>query len=290
MNYQKSSLALLVLVALAGPAVAQTAPSAGRANPFYAMDTSFNHQGLTVPQQLDLVKQLGYAGIAWTEQAPDQVQATRAECEKRGLKMFAIYCGAQVSAEGDLSTSSQLPRLMETLKGHGTIIWLNLRGQGPAIDRLTGQEPLQRKLRDLADKAAANDLRIAIYPHCGDWTARFGDATRLAKLVHHPQFGVTFNLCHCLATGDEGQIPELLEQAGPLLFTVTLCGADKGVKGPQWDRLIQTLDKGSFDVGTVLRTLRKADFSGPIGFQGYGIKGDPRSILAPTMAAWRKFP
>ena len=28
--------------------------------------------------------------------------------------------------------------------------------------------------------------------------------------------------------------------------------------------------------------------TGPIGFQGYGIKGDARSILAPTMQAWRK--
>jgi len=288
MKLELCGLAVAVLVALVTSAAAQTAPPAGLANPFYAMDTSFNRPGLATPGQLDLVKQLGYAGIAWTEQAPDQVKSTLAECEKRGLKMFTIYCAAQVSPQGDLSYSPQLPKLMETLKGHGTIIWLHLGGQGPAFDRLTGREALVRKLRALADVAAANGLRIAVYPHFGEWTARFGDATKLAKVVDHPQFGVTFNLCHCLAAGDERRIPALLEQAKPVLTTVTICGADSGVAGPQWNRLIQTLDKGTLDVRIVLGELKKTGFAGPVGFQGYGINGDARSILAPTMAAWKR--
>ena len=147
-------------------------------NPFYAMDTSFNRPGLTTPQQLDLVKELGYAGITWTEQAPEQVKAT--------------------------------------LAGQGTIIGLHIDGQGPAIDKLTGQEPLIAKLRGLADEAKKHGLRVAVYPHFGMWAARFGDAVRLARLIDPPQFGVTFNLCHCLAAGDQRLIPELLEEAGPV--------------------------------------------------------------------------
>jgi len=38
----------------------------------------------------------------------------------------------------------------------------------------------------------------------------------------------------------------------------------------------------------VLNTLKRIGFTGPIGFQGYGIKDDARSILTPTIAAWRK--
>ena len=38
----------------------------------------------------------------------------------------------------------------------------------------------------------------------------------------------------------------------------------------------------------VLRKLKQIEFAGPIGFQGYAIKGDARSILTPTMNAWRK--
>jgi Domain of Unknown Function (DUF1080)/Xylose isomerase-like TIM barrel len=127
-----------------------------------------------------------------------------------------------------------------------------------------------------------------LYPHFGEWTARFGDAIRIAKLVGHPALGVTFNLCHCLATGDEQRIPALLEEAAPVLTTVTINGADSGVEGANWNRLIQPLNRGSFDVGSVLRELRKIRFAGPIGFQGYGIGGDARSILEPTMALWRE--
>ena len=101
-------------------------------------------------------------------------------------------------------------------------------------------------------------------------------------------FGVTFNLCHTLAVGDEPRIPALLEQAGTSLLAVTINGADADVKGPQWNRLIQTLDRGSFDVGVVLRTLRKIGYDGPIGLQGYGLEGDRRDNLARSMAAWRK--
>ncbi len=60
------------------------------------------------------------------------------------------------------------------------------------------------------------------------------------------------------------------------------------MKGPQWNRLIQTLDRGSFDVGMVLRTLLKVGCQCPIGLQGYGLGGDRRDNLVRSMAGWRE--
>jgi sugar phosphate isomerase/epimerase len=285
----KSIVLLLLATALLAGAIPATVLAAGLPNPFYAMDTSFQRPGLTPDEQLDLVKQLGFPGVAWHEQTPEELRSSLAALEKRGLKMFTIYCPAKVTPEGDLSYSPQLPAIIETLKGHCQIVWLHLGGKGPAFDALTGQEPVVRKLRELSDTAKQNALQIAIYPHLGEWTARFGDATKLAKLVNRPNFGVCFNLCHCLAVGDEEQIPTLLKEAGALLLTVTISGADSGVSGSgQWNRLIQTLDKGTFDMVELLRKLRQNGFTGPIGFQGYGIKEEPRAILVPTIEAWRK--
>lgn len=278
---------LVFLLAAVSPIPAAAEPSRPP-NPFYAMDTAFNRPGLTRDQQFALVKDLGYDGIAWTEQAPDQVKAALADAERHGLKMVAIYYAARVTPDGDLTYSPQLPAVMELLKGHGTLVWLHVGGKGPAFDSLTADSPVVKKLRDLADLAAKNDLRVAVYPHVGEWTARFGDATKLAKLVDHKAFGVTFNLCHCLAMGDGDKIPDLLDAAAPVLFTATISGADAGVKGADWAKLIQPLGQGTFDVGGVLRKLKQVGFTGPIGFQGYGIKADAKAILEPTIQAWRK--
>ena len=258
------------------------------ANPFYAMDTAFQRGGLTTDQQLDLVKELGFDGISWTETTPESAAAVAASAAKRGLKMYAIYCQARVTPDGQLTHGPRLEKLMAALKGRGTIIWLHISGKGPAFDSLTRKEPLVRALGGLAKVAADNKLRVAIYPHIGEWTGRVGDATTLAKLVNHPHFGVTFNLCHCLAMGDEENVPKLLAEAKSVLMTVTINGADKGVKGGQWNRLIQRLDKGTYDPAIVVRTLRQIKFVGPVGFQGYGIVGDVRSILSPSIHAWRK--
>jgi len=281
-------LAALTLALLATAAQAEAPKPDGLPNPFYAMDTAFQRPGLTQAQQFELVKELGYAGIGWHDEAPERAKANAEAMEKLGLKMSAIYCAGKATPQGELTCSPKLPELVAALKGHGTIIWLHIGGQGPAFDALTGQEPLVKTLRELSDTAAANGLRIAIYPHVGEWTAAFANAVKLAKVVNHPQFGVSFNLCHALAMGEEEAIPALLDQAKAVLVTATICGADAGVKGGDWGRLIQTLDKGTYDVGIVLRKLRQIGFTGPVGFQGYAIKGDARSILAPTMEAWRK--
>lgn len=283
-----SCVVALLLTVLVCPAATDGQTKVNLANPFYAMDTAFQRGGLSTEQQLDLVKELGYAGMAWTETSPEQAAQAADQAEKRGLKMVAIYCQANVTPDGQLMHSPQLTKLMEALKGRGTIIWLHIGGKGPAFEGLTDQEPLVKTLRGLADVAAKNELRVAVYPHLGEWTARFGDATKLAKVVNHKHFGVTFNLCHCLAMGDEERIPALLEEAKSVLVTATINGADAGVKGGQWDRLIQPLNKGTYDTRIVLHKLKQLEFAGPIGFQGYGIKGDARSILAPTMDAWRK--
>jgi len=281
-------IAVAALVAALLASVGPEARAAGLPNPFYAMDTAFRRPGLTQEQQFQFLKELAFDGIGWHQEAPERAKASAEAMAKAGLKMHAIYCPARVTPEGKLTHPPQLAAMMAALKGHGTIIWIHIGGRGPAFDKLTGQEPLVKTLRALSDTAAANGLRIAIYPHLGEWTAKFANATKLAKVVKHPQFGVCLNLCHAMASGEEKDLPALIEEAKSVLVTVTICGADTGVTGGRWKQLIQTLDKGTYDVGIVLRKLKEIGFTGPIGFQGYGIKGDARSILVPTIEAWRK--
>jgi sugar phosphate isomerase/epimerase len=144
-------------------------------------------------------------------------------------------------------------------------------------------------MRELADLARAQDVKIAFYPHAGFWLERAEDGLRLARAVDRPNVGATFNLCHWLKVeGDRDPTP-LLREALPRLFFVTINGADGGAtKQMDWNRLIQPLDAGSYDVAGLIKSLRQLGYRGPVGFQGYGIPGDSRQILSRTMSAWKR--
>jgi len=122
------------------------------------------------------------------------------------------------------------------------------------------------------------------------WFERFEDALRLAARLDRPEVGVTFNLCHWLKVeGSERDPAPLLQAAKSRLMFVTINGADAGdTRTLRWDRLIQPLGEGTYEVAAFLRKLRATGYSGPIGFQGYGIKAPPPEVLAKTMAAWQR--
>jgi sugar phosphate isomerase/epimerase len=96
---------------------------------------------------------------------------------------------------------------------------------------------------------------------------------------------MAINLCHWLREGELEKMEERIHHAMPHLFLVSINGADK--EGG-WDRLIQTLDRGQFDVYRFLTALHKAGYRGPVGLQCYGVQGDRRENLNRSIEAWRK--
>jgi sugar phosphate isomerase/epimerase len=69
---------------------------------------------------------------------------------------------------------------------------------------------------------------------------------------------------------------------------VSINGADTFDPQPGWDKYIQPLGQGNFDIARFLATLDELGYRGPIGLQCYGIGGDAREHLARSMEAWRK--
>ena len=276
-------IACLLLLGLAEVALSQAAPERSMTNPFFAMDTGTrdaNHP--SVESQAKLLKELGYAGIGWS---PGQVPEMLAALDREGLKMFNVYIGVDIDGTNRVAPAPIL-KLIEQLKGRDTALWLYVTSKKyskPSDE--AGDEDAVVVLRDIADRAQAANLKVALYPHTWFWMERVQDAVRLARKVDRKNLGVTFNLCHCLKVGDGVKISELLEQAAPHLMFVTVNGADAT---GDWDRLIQPLGRGTFDVGSVLRTVQRLGYTGPIGLQHYGIKGDVRANLQESMAGWRK--
>ena len=269
----KSFLTALLLVPLA---------ALHAANPFFAMDTAVRNL-----DELDTVKQLGYAGIGWKAGPPEQLAAAAKQIQQRDLKLFAIYTGAMLT-KSNLTWAAQLEVDMVALKGTDAVIWMPINSKDFARSSPDGDEVAVPALYRLSELAAANGLRVAVYPHKGCWAERVQDAVRLAKKVNRKNFGATFNLCHCLMVGDEAKIPELLTEAAPHLFLVTINGADKDAANTKWDRLIRPLDEGSYDVGIVLRKLKELNYTGPIGLQGFGVKLPAKENLSRSINGWRK--
>jgi sugar phosphate isomerase/epimerase len=260
-------------------------------NPFFTMDTALRDgKSRSAAEQAALLKELGYDGLGAGGYPSNEVFAA---FEKAGLKVFTTYLMlAFDSAKPSLEPA--LKELVPRLKGHGTTLWiaitgvtrdgLKLKSSAPSGDDLV--VPL---MRELADLAQTNDVKIAFYPHTWFWIERVEDALRVANKVNRPNMGVTFNLCHWLKVEGDRDPKSVLTEALPRLFFVSINGADHGdTKMHDWNRLIQPLDKGTYDVAGFVKSLRHLGYNGPIGFQGYGIAGDSPDILRHTMIGWRR--
>ena len=140
-------------------------------------------------------------------------------------------------------------------------------------------------MSDLAVDSAHNSCCILTSA-----TGSSGSTTRFAwpSKVDRPNVGVMFNLCHWLRVDPSRDYRSLLDGpcpgSGRSRSTAPTCRDDK----PGWDHYIQPLDRGSFDVAELLRTLDNLGYKGPVGLQCFGIGGDTREHLVRSMAAWRK--
>jgi hypothetical protein len=248
---------------------------------FFAMDTAIRDLG-----QLGAARELGYTAVGWRFEPAETLAGSVAKVRESGLDLVAVYGGATLTMDG-IGFRGDLGARLDVLAGTGATIWLPINSPDfPASDP-AGDAVAVPELRRLADLAAKQGLRVALYPHAGSWLERIQDAVRVAKAVERENFGVTFNLAHCLRVGDEAKIPSLLAEAAPHLFLVTINGADQNAAGAPWERLIRPLDEGDYPVAKLLGELETIGYTGPIGLQAFGVKLPVAESLARSLKAWR---
>lgn len=274
-----------MIAAIALPALAAGEKPLWR-NPFFALcHDTHDAKKRTVEQQAAMLEELGYdgAGHLWLKGIPERLKSLDAH----GLQLVQVYVRVNV-AKGKQPYDPRLKEVVKLLEGRKTTLGLLVGGAKPSAAE--ADERGGAVLREIADIAAEQGLRVAIYPHTGNWTETVEDALRVAKKADRKNLGVMFNLCHWLKCGGEPKgLEPVLRDAMPRLFAVTINGADSGLgRRGGWDKLIQPLDSGTFDVYGLLRILRKLDYNGPIGLQCYGLRGDARDHLARSAAAWRQ--
>jgi sugar phosphate isomerase/epimerase len=277
------------LLAWAGesPGIVAKPSSTALTNAFFAMDTGTRGTPAEVAAMLG---EIGYAGLGGSGY---NVKPMRQALEARGLKLFNVYLTLKLDPTHSALTPP-MKQLITDLAGSGAALWIALdkvsNGGAPLPPSSTEGDALAvEKLRELADYAGPRGVRIALYPHTWFWLERTSDAVRLANRLNHPGVGVTFNLCHWLKVEGGGDAEATLRAAMPRLFFVSINGADGGeTQKLDWKQLIQTLDRGTYEVGALLQTLRRLGYAGPIGLQAYGIGGEPRDNLTRSIEAWKR--
>ena len=281
MNRHHGRVLLLAVlsVAIVLPVLEGAAPAAepGLPNPFFVFSNGLG--GIDDPPKV--LNELGYAGVGVGGlNVLDAVQ----QYEKAGLKVFNTYVGCRLD-QTPAYDQAGFKKAVEELKGTDVVLWLTVLGgkYGQEDEKAVGI------LREIADLAATSDLRVALYPHTGFYVATTADALRLTKKVDRKNLGATINLCHELMTDQGPKLDETIREAAPYLFVVSINGADVKQPGYGWDRLIQPLGRGDFDVCSFLRKLKAAGYRGPIGLQCYAVKGDKLENLRQSINAWKEY-
>jgi len=253
--------------------------------PFFAFDNGVGRgSAITPDEQATILAERGYQGIGYT--GVHSIPAMLKALDAQGLKMFSTYVKVDVTP-GAAPYDPNLPEAIRQMKGAGTALWIHVHGRAATPAGL--DDEAVAVIRDLADKAAASDLPVVLYPHTGFYVATLDDAVRLVKKIDRNNVGASFNLCHFLKQHDEKVMADKVKAAVPHLMLVSINGADSGdTRAMGWDRLIQTLDRGNYPVDALLQLLKDEGYTGPVGLQCYAIKGDIRDNLKRSADAWRK--
>lgn len=262
--YRTNLMALAVLSLL--PARAAEAKE-GFAPKFYAF-----RNGVSFGSESDdaqILKSLGFHGLSQVNHGGDRLKAQIETYEKVGLEVLSIYLNVN-----DKPIES---KVVEPLANRKAMIELTVGSMTPQ---------LVEAVRQTAEMAAKLNIQVALYPHVGNGVETMPQAMDLIAKVNHPNLGVIFNLCHFLKKEKLEDLEKVIEAAGDRLFAVSTNGAD--VDGKGWDKLIMPLDQGSFPQVRLLKALKKVGFKGPVGLQCYAVKGDKRTNLQNSIAAWRK--
>lgn len=251
----------------------------------------------TFDQQVAFIKSLGYDGVEIN--LLDSFEGMKAALDKHQ------FTGSYFYIKINLDSPTLDPRIepyIRTLKGSKTILAPFIVSDSKRFTSPSDKADsiVVSQLRQMGEWAKASNLQVAVYPHVSFYVEKIDHALRLVQQIDRPNVGLTFNLCHWLATTPKANRSDwkgLLTTLKPHLKMITISGANnvdaaKMDNGPTgiWNQYILPLGTGSFDTYELVRyAVQDLGFSGPIGVQCYAMKGDKPTNLRNTMAAWHQF-
>jgi sugar phosphate isomerase/epimerase len=274
-------LGLIVSLVLLLGNVTHAAETSARL-PFFAFGNGVGGKLVEPERQAALLAKLGFDGISYsgTQNLANRI----AVFERHGLRIFNLYVGVTLTIDGPVFEPG-LEEALQMIEGRDIALWLFVKGEAD-----DGQAQAVEAVSRVARLAGEVGVDVAIYPHFGFYVSTLAEAVRLVVEVDLPNVGMTFNLCHYLKSEDPDDLASALKEAVPYLRFVSISGADAGeTKDMGWERLIQSLDRGTYDVARVMRLLTALGYRGPVGLQCYRVPGEPEDHLSRSISSWKSW-
>lgn len=252
---------------------------------FGVMANSDDMRRMPVAQLASAMKEIGYASVALSDKKHKRLDGMMKACRDAGLRVGAVCVRAKTDGES-VSFNVPIDWMFDRLRNTDAVVMLVIKVAEGA--KVTDQR-VAEQLLPLAKQAEKAGVTIAIYPHFGDWLSTFEHAARIADAVDHPSLGVCFNLSHYLKQNDARDLPSKLRAAKDRIMLVTIHGSAVGnTQSMGWDKLIQQIDQGEFDLKELLDLICvELKFDGPIFVQCYNLKAPTRTILQDTFDCWQ---
>lgn len=262
-------------------------------NDFFALHNIIRGDSVynTFEKQVQLIQNAGFDGIEINQ--TDSFEGMKSALDKYHFRGSYFY--VKVSLDKPY-IDQRLQACIMQLQGSKTIIAPFITGDSRKFKSSEAADSLAAGLvSQIAGWAMQAGLQVAIYPHIGFYVETTDHALALAKRIKSENTGLSFNLCHWIATtplSERGELKTKLKELKPYLKMVTIAGANNVQSKNKniWDDYILPLGQGNFDNYDLLKYLvSDLKFTGPIGVQCYNIKGDKPALVQNTISVWKDY-
>ena len=234
----------------------------------------------TPAEQAKLLSTLGYDG--YSHYKVDGLVAVLQAVDENHLKLFQFYVDVSLDPAKP-KYDERLKEALALLQGRETIVSLLFLG-GKTLSPSERESKTIAVLREIADMAKTFGLRVALYPYY----ETMQNTIDIVQKADRKNLGVIFSEVFFFISEEKKDLVVTLKTAMPYIYAVNINGVDGDYKGNDLTRLIQTLDRGSFDNLALLKTLNELGYTGPVGLHCCYVKGNVQDNLARSMKAWKQ--
>lgn len=278
------SLAFLFALMTIPARAEERAADTGENREFGVIDNSDDMRRIPVKQVASLMKKIGYKSVAVSTEKPQWNERVKA-FHDASLRIGGVSLKWTTDGKSD-KFNIPWDLVISKVRDTGAIIMFGIavkEGATVSAPRIVEQ------LKVRAKQARKAGVTLGIYPHLGFRVSRFEHATRVAKAVDHPSLGVCLVLSHYMKQSDEKDLPARLRAAKGRVVAAVINGSATGnTKAMGWDRLIQHIDQGEFDLPALLDLLcGELKFKGPVFVQCSSIHAPTRRTLEASYTKWQ---